>query len=103
MKGFFSSVNRVFCYLTGDRSEFSIEHRLMNVLGFFAFFVGFLGILINLLIGLSLILTLSVAIATLASYIIFYISRFYRKFALARSLITVFMLLVFTYLFFINS
>ncbi len=103
MKVIFSSVNKIFCYLTGDRSEFSIEHRLMNVLGFFAFIVGSLAIVINLVIGASLLLTLSVAVATLVSYVIFYISRFYKKFIFARIVITVFMLGVFTYLFFLNN
>lgn len=103
MKDHLSSVNRIFSYFTGNRTAFSIEHRLINVLGFFSFVVGLLGNFVNLLIGASLILTLSVVVATLASFVIFYISRFSCRFKLARSLITGFMLTVFTYLFFINN
>lgn len=103
MKEPYSSISRLFYYFTGDEKEFSIEHRLLNALGFFSGIVGLLAIAINFLIGASLTLILSVAVATFLSWILFYIARFYHKFHLARSLITVFMLAVFTYLYFINN
>jgi signal transduction histidine kinase len=103
MKSLYSSIKRLFFYFTGGDRDFSIEHRLLNALGFFSGIVGLLAIVINYAIGASLLLMLSVAFATLIAWVLFYISRFYHKFGLSRILITVFMLAVFTYLFFINN
>jgi signal transduction histidine kinase len=103
MKEFISSIKKLFIYLTGNSNDFFIEHRLLNALGFFSSIVGLLAIVINVVIEASVLLELSVVVATLASLFIFYISRFYRNFKLARIVITVFMLGVFTYLFFLNN
>lgn len=103
MKGYISSIKRFFLYLTGEGLDFSVEHRLLNALGFFSGFMGFLATIINLVAGISGQVILSVALATIVSWVVFYISRFFRNFNFARSLLTLFMLGVFTYFFFINN
>jgi signal transduction histidine kinase/CheY-like chemotaxis protein len=90
-----------FC--TGPESKFSIEHRLLNIVGYFSGLIGIMTVIINIIIDSPVNLTIFSGMVAVVCWFIFYISRFRNKFNLGRWVITLFMFAVFGHIFYINN
>lgn len=97
------SIKDIIPYHTGAESEFTIEQRLFNVVGFFGGLIGFGAAIINLFIDAAPEITIPAAAVALFCWGIFYLSRFRKKFETGRWILTIFAFIMFGYFFFVNN
>jgi len=103
MKLSVNSIKKIIPFHTGEESQFTIEQRLFNVVGFFGGLIGFGTAIINIIIGAAPEITLPAAAVALFCWGIFYLSRFRKKFETGRWLLTIFVFIMFGYFFFVNN
>ncbi|MFC2080168.1 response regulator [Bacteroidota bacterium] len=90
-------------FLTGKETDFSIEHRLFNVVAYFAGLVGLMTLGINFFIHSPIILTIFSALSILVCWVVFYISRFRNKFVLGKWILSLYLFASFGYVYYLNN
>lgn len=95
--------NKSISYYTGTDPAFTIEHRLFNIVGFFAGAIGVMTVIINLIIKAPAILTITAGLTAFLCWGVFFFSRFKNRFALGKWILTLFMFGILAYFFFINN
>ncbi len=96
-------IRSLIVFHTGDEKNFSLEHRFFNVISYVGGVIGVLTILINVILRESLLLTLTTAMVAAICWLVFYLSRFRKKFKLGKWILTFFIFAFFNYIFFINN
>ena len=95
--------NNILNRTMGKELNFSIEHRLFNVVALLGGLIGFLTVIINFAIHSPILLSvLAITVSTFCLFI-FYLSRYKNKFKLGRWLLTYFIFAILAYFFFINN
>lgn len=87
----------------GPEPNFSIEHRLFNVVALLGALIGFATVIINLIIHSPFLLSVLSILVSAFCFLMFYLSRFKNKFSLSRWLLTYFIFAILAYFFIINN
>ncbi|MCF8227157.1 MAG: response regulator [Bacteroidales bacterium] len=103
MKGLKFNFKRFSSFSQGDRTLFSMEQRLFNVMGFYAGIIGIGATIINIIIDARKDLIFLAAVTSMVSWFIFYLSRFASNIKLGKWIFTFFLFFIFSYFFFINN
>lgn len=89
-------MKKIFLYLIGETDEFSLEHRLFNVVLLFGVLIFSLGLIANILIKETATVIISTFIGDITLMFIYWISRFKRMFTAPSILTFTLILFVFT-------
>ena len=73
----------------GDSDEFSLDHRIFHVVCLILFLASFTGAIVNLMIDIPLAIVALIFIFSLTPILLYYLSRYKKRFALAQSLLLI--------------